>query len=68
MLDAGVIETVEEYEWIIPMLVQDKKTVGEVCICIDMRKMNDSFLHEPFMTPFKNEVFESVGDKKIFTY
>jgi hypothetical protein len=26
MLDAGIIEPVEESEWIIPMVVQDKKT------------------------------------------
>ena len=26
MLEAGIIELVEELEWIVPMLVQDKKT------------------------------------------
>jgi hypothetical protein len=26
MLEAGIIEPVEESEWIIPMVVQDKKT------------------------------------------
>jgi hypothetical protein len=28
MLDARIIEPVEESEWIIPMVVQDKKTGG----------------------------------------
>ena len=26
MLDVGIIDPVEEYEWISPMVVQDKKT------------------------------------------
>jgi hypothetical protein len=28
MLDARIIEQVEESEWIIPMVVQDKRTIG----------------------------------------
>jgi len=28
MLDARIIEPVEESEWIIPMVVQDKRTKG----------------------------------------
>ena len=35
MLDAGIIELVEESEWISPMVVQDMKT-GEVWICVDV--------------------------------
>ena len=41
MLDAGIIEPVEELEWIIPMVVQDKKT-SKVRICVDLRKLNDA--------------------------
>ena len=44
------------------MVVQDKKT-SEVYICVDLRKLNDAFPHDPFPTPFKNEVLESVGGK-----
>jgi hypothetical protein len=29
MLEAGIIEPIEETEWIIPMVVQDKK-IGEI--------------------------------------
>ena len=42
MLDVGIIEPVEESEWISPMVVQDKK-IGEVWICVDLRKLNDAF-------------------------
>jgi hypothetical protein len=60
ILEVGIIEPIEESEWIIPMVVQDKKT-GGIRICVDMRKLNDVCLHEPFPTPFTYEVLENVG-------
>ena len=67
MLDAGIIEPFKESEWIIPMVVQDKKT-GEVCIYVDLQKLNYSFLHDPFPTPFIDEVLESVGGKEVYLF
>ena len=66
MLHAGIIEPVEESEWISPMVMQDKKNYSEVRICIDMRKLNDDFLHDPFPTLFTNEVLESVGGQEVY--
>ena len=60
MLDAGIIELMEEYKWISPMVVQDKKT-GEVQNCVDLRKLNDACMHDLFPTPFTDEVLEGVG-------
>jgi hypothetical protein len=60
MMEAGIIEPVEESEWIIPMVVQDKKT-GEIGICVDLRKLNDACLHDPFPTRFTDEVLDNVG-------
>jgi hypothetical protein len=54
MLEAGVIEPIEELEWISPMVVQEKNQ-GGIRICVDLRKLNDAFLHDPFPTPFTNE-------------
>ena len=42
------------------MVMQDKKT-GEVQICVNLRKLNDACLHDPFLTPFIDEVLEGVG-------
>ena len=67
MLDAGIIEPVEESEWISPMVVQDKKT-GEVSIYVDLRKLNDVFLHDPFPMLFPNEVLEGVGDQDVYSF
>ena len=52
MLNIGIIESMEESEWIIPIVIQDKNTIGEVKICVDLKKLNDECLHNPFPTPF----------------
>jgi hypothetical protein len=36
------------------MVLQDKKTRG-IRICIDLRKLNDACLHDPFPMPLTNE-------------
>ena len=67
MMDAGIIELVEELEWISPMVVQDKKT-GEVRICVDLRKLNDACMHDPFLTLFTDEVLEGVGGQEMYSF
>ena len=62
MLDDGIIERVEESKNIILMVVKDKKT-REVWICINLNKLNDVCLHNPFPTPFTYEVLEGVRGK-----
>ena len=61
MLEAGIIEPGEESEWIISMVIQKKKTAGEIRICVDLRKLNDACLDDHFPTPFTDEVLENVG-------
>jgi hypothetical protein len=60
MLEAGIIEPIEESAWISPMVVHDKKT-REIRIYVDLRKLNDAYLHDPFPTPFIDEVLDNVG-------
>ena len=67
MLDPRIIEPVEELEWISPMVVQDKKT-GEVWIYVDLRKLNDACMHDPFPTPFTHEVLEGVGSQEMYSF
>ena len=45
------------------MVVQDKKT-GEIRICVDLRKLNDGCMHDPFPTPFTDEVLEGIGGQE----
>jgi hypothetical protein len=40
--------------------VQENKQ-GGINIYVYLRKLNDAFLHDPFPTPFTDEVLENVG-------
>ena len=68
MLEAGLIEPVKESEWISPVVVQEKETSREVRICVDLRKLNDSCLHDPFPTRFIDEVLENVGGQEMHSF
>jgi len=68
MLEAGIIEPVEESEWINPVVIQEKKTVGEIKIYVDLRKFNYACLHDPFPTPFTDEVLENVGGQEVYSF
>jgi hypothetical protein len=67
MWEIGTIEPIEEFEWISPMVVQEKKQVG-IQICVDLRKLDDVFLHDPFPTPFTDEVLENVGGQEAYSF
>ena len=67
MLDAAIIELVKESKWIIPMFVQDMKT-SEVYLCIDLWKLNDACMHDPFHTPFTDEVLEIVIGQEVYSF
>jgi hypothetical protein len=67
MLEEGIIKHVEESDWIIPMVVQDKKT-REIRICVDLRKLNDACLHDPFPTPFTDEVLDNMGRQEVYSF
>jgi hypothetical protein len=67
MLDGGIIVTVEEFYWISPMVVQPKNT-SDIQICVDMRSLNATYIHDPFPTPFTNEVLENVGGREAYSF
>lgn len=68
MLAAGIIEPVEESDWVSPKVVQEKKQKGEICICMDLRKLNGACVNDPFPTPFTNEVLENVGGQEAYSF
>jgi hypothetical protein len=67
MLEVGVIEPVEESKWIIPMVVQENKK-GGIRIFVELMKLNDACLHDPFPTPFTDEVLENVGGQEAYSF
>ena len=50
------------------MVVQDKKAKGEIRICVDLRKLNDAYVHDPFPTPFTDEVLDNVGRQEVYSF
>jgi hypothetical protein len=49
------------------MVVLEKNT-GGIRICVDLRKLNYAFLHDPFPTPFTYEVLENVGGREVESF
>lgn len=68
MLETGIIEPVEESDWVSPMVVQEKKQKDEIRICMDLRKLNEAYIHDPFQTPFTNEVLDNVGGQEAYSF
>ena len=68
MLEVGIIEPVEESDWVSPMVVQEKKQKGEIRIFLDLRKLNDAYVHDPFLMPFIDEVLDNVGGKEAYSF
>ena len=68
MIAAEIIESMEESEWVSPMVVQEKKTQGEIGICVDLRKLHGACLHDPFPTPFIDEVLDNVGGYEAYSF
>lgn len=68
ILVAGIIKHVEESEWVSPMILQEKKTKGEIRIFVELRNINDEFVHDPFPTPFIDEVLDNVGGHTAYSF
>jgi len=68
MLIAGIIELVEESDWVSPMVAQEKKQKEKIRICMDLRKLDDACVHDPFPTPFIDEVLDNVGGQEACSF
>lgn len=51
-----------------PMVVQEKKKHDKIQICVDLRKINDTCVHDPLPTPFTDVVLENVGGKEAYSF
>jgi len=50
------------------MVVQEKKKLEEIRIYVDLRKLNDVCVHDPFPNPFVNEVLDNVGGQEAYSF
>jgi hypothetical protein len=58
MLEVGLIFSVEEVEWVSSIVIQRKKDIEDIIVCVDYKILNSTCVHDPFPTPFTNEVLE----------
>lgn len=58
----------EESDWVSPMVVQEKKQKDEIRISVDLKKLNDACVHDPFLTPFSDEVLDNVGGQEAYSF
>jgi hypothetical protein len=58
MLEAGLIFAVEEEEWVSLIVIQSKKGTEDIRVYVDYRSLNSACVHDPFPTPFTDEVLE----------
>jgi len=68
ILEMDIIEPMEESNWVIPMVVYEKKQKDEISIFIDPSKLNDASVHDPFLTLFIIEVLENVAGKDAYSF
>jgi len=50
------------------MVVQEKKQKGKIRLCMDPRKLIDTYVHDPFSTLFTDEVLENVSGKEAYSF
>ena len=68
--EAGVVESVPDDEpttWISPLVIQPKKAVGEIRICVDMRKPNEAMLREKREFPTVEDILQELNGAVKFS-
>ena len=68
MLEAGLIFAVEEAEWVSPIVIQRKKGIEDIRVYVDYRSLNSACVHDPFPTPFSNEVLDQVAGNEAYSF
>jgi hypothetical protein len=68
MLEAGLIFVVEEAEWVNSRVIQRKKGTKDINVYVDYRSLNSAYVHDPFPTPFTDEVLEQGAGKESYSF
>ena len=68
MLAVGLIFPIEEEKWVSRIVIQRKKGIKDIWACVDYRILNVTCVHDPFMTPFSDEVLDQVVVKESYSF
>ena len=67
MLKADLIFPIKEAEWVNPIVIKSKREKSEIRVCVDYRSLNNACIHDPFPTPFSDEVLDNVAGKEAYS-
>lgn len=66
MLEEGIISRVDNTEWLIHMVLQNKK-IGDLIIYVDFMELNKTSKYDPFPTLFNEETLENIAENKVYS-
>jgi len=58
MLATSLIFSIDKSNWIIPIVIQNKKDVENIRVCVDFISLNFMCGHDLFPTPFNEKVLD----------
>jgi hypothetical protein len=68
LLEARLPFPVEEAEWVSPIVIEINKGTYEIRVCVYYKILNSTFVHNPFPTPFTDEVLEQSAGKESYSF
>ncbi|MCO5567404.1 hypothetical protein L7F22_021094 [Adiantum nelumboides] len=66
LLSAGFIYSVDNSEWVSPVVVTPKKN-GKWRVCVDYRPLNEATKRDHFPLPFQDEILNEVAEHEKYT-
>jgi hypothetical protein len=49
-------------------VIQSEKDTGDIVVCPDFWGLIIAFVHDPFLTPFNDEVLDQVAGKEAYYF
>ncbi|KAH9317692.1 hypothetical protein KI387_019461, partial [Taxus chinensis] len=67
LLDAGFIFSVENSEWVSPIVISIKNN-GKLRICVDYRKLNKATKKDHYPLPFSDQILDEVAGQECYSF
>ena len=67
MVEAGIVtEVTEATEWCAPMVPVVKKS-GDIRICVDLKRLNESIIRPKYVIPIKEDILSNLSGAAVFS-
>ena len=67
LLGVGFIHLVKSASWLRPIVIV-LKTNGQIRVCVDYRKLNESTINDAFPLPFTDGVLDTIARHEMYTF